>query len=298
LNKLLARTDNLTTRSWKNKEIDSMKKLLFAAIALVALAGGPEKAHAQFGLSVVYDPTNFHNAVLRYYQLIAQLNQMRMTYAQIVNQYNLAVQMAQSMPNMATRYATTWAPWRYATAQDAYGNSSAWVNGVNTGGVPNVLDGYSRATNSLLTYSPALLSTMPAPQRQRIESDAATIELGDGAAQNALETIGAIRANAASALNAINNIQNDSFSTNPNLNAEVSVLNKVNATNVLALQNAQDTNKLLMAMLEQQTIIAKQARDSSANITNSDIDRRLNSVGLHQQLTAGVGQTLNTYRLP
>lgn len=275
-----------------------MKKLLFLTIAAFSLVGGPTKAHAQFGLSVVYDPTNFHNAVLRYYQLIAQLNQMRMTYAQIVNQYNLAVEMAQSLPNMASRYATTWAPWRYATAQDTYGNSRTWISGANTGAVPNVLDGYLKATNSLLTYSPALLSGMPPSQRQRIESDAATIELSDGAAQNALETIGAIRANAASALNAISNIQNDSFSNNPNLNAEVSVLNKVNATNVLALQNAQDTNKLLLAILEQQTILAKQARDSATNVTNSDIDRRLNSVGLNQQLTGGVGQTLSSYRLP
>jgi hypothetical protein len=275
-----------------------MKKLLFLTIAACSLVGGPTKAHAQFGLSVVYDPTNFHNAVLRYYQLIAQLNQMRMTYAQIVNQYNLAVEMAQSLPNMASRYATTWAPWRYAAAQDTYGNSGAWISGANTGAVPNVLDGYLKATNSLLTYSPALLSGMPPSQRKRIESDAASIELSDGAAQNALETIGAIRANAASALNAISNIQNDSFSNNPNLNAEVSVLNKVNATNVLALQNAQDTNKLLLAILEQQTILAKQARDSATNVTNSDIDRRLNSVGLNQQLTGGVGQTLSSYRLP
>ena len=275
-----------------------MKRLLCAAIIAVALVGGPAKANAQFGLSVVYDPTNFHNAVLRYYQLIAQLNQMRMTYTQIVNQYNLAVQMAHSLPNMASRYATTWAPWRYAGAQDAYGNSGAWINGANTGVVPNVLDGYARATNPLLAYSPTLLSAMPESQRQRIQSDGATIELSDGASQNALETIGAIRANAASQLNAINNIQNDSFSSSPDLNAEVSVLNKVNATNVLALQNAQDSNKLLMAILEQQTILAKQARDSAVAIANSDLDRRLNSVGLHQQLTSGVGQTLNAYRLP
>ena len=72
------------------------------------------------------------------------------------------------------------------------------------------------------------------------------------------------------------------------------MLNKVNATNVLALQNAQDSNKLLMAILEQQTILAKQARDSAVAIANSDLDRRLNSVGLHQQLTSGVGQTLNS----
>jgi hypothetical protein len=72
----------------------------------------------------------------------------------------------------------------------------------------------------------------------------------------------------------------------------------VNATNVLALENAQDTNKLLVALLEQQTILAKQTRDSAANITNADIGRRLNSVQFGQQLAGGIGQALNHYRLP
>ena len=83
-----------------------------------------------------------------------------------------------------------------------------------------------------------------------------------------------------------------------NLNTEVGVLNKVNATNVLSLQNAQDTNKLLVAILEQQTILSKQLRDSATNITNADINRRQNLTGLNQQISAGVGQTLNSYRLP
>jgi len=135
------------------------------------------------------------------------------------------------------------------------------------------------------------------PQVRR-RADAATIQLADGAAENAMEMIGTIRANALNTTDTINNIQNDSLSNDPNLNSEVSVLNKLNATNVLVLQNAQDTNKLLVALLEQQTILAKQARDSSANTTNADISRRLNSAGFGQQLAGGIGQTLNTYRLP
>jgi hypothetical protein len=40
---------------------------------------------------IVYDPTNYANAVLRYNQLEQRLNQVRQTYTQIVQQYNLAV---------------------------------------------------------------------------------------------------------------------------------------------------------------------------------------------------------------
>jgi len=53
-----------------------------------------------------------------------------------------------------------------------------------------------------------------------------------------------------------------------------------------------------VALLEQQTILAKQARDSATNIANADISRRLNSTGFGQQLAAGIGQNLNSYRLP
>ena len=275
-----------------------MKRLFPMVLIGFALALAPSRASAQFGFGIVYDPTNYANALLRYSQLVQQLNQLRATYGQILNQYNLALQMSRNIPNMASRYAATWAPWRYANAQDVYGNTTTWINGVNSGLLPTVLSGYQKATNTFQTYTPALLSSMPPSEVQRLQSDAATIELVDGAAQSAMQTVGAIRANAFSATNAISKVQNDSFSNNPNLNTEVSVLNKVNATNVLALQNAQDTNKLLVALLEQQTILSKQARDAATNIANSDINRRLNSAGLSQQLAGGIGQTLNTYRLP
>lgn len=274
-----------------------MKKLLPMSLIALALSLAPN-AHAQFGFSVVYDPTNYTNAVLRYAQLVQQLNQLRATYGQILNQYNLALQMSRNIPNMATRYATTWAPWRYANAQDVYGNTTPWINGVNSGVFPTVVGGYQKATNTFMPYTPGLLASMSPNEVQRVQSDAATVELVDGAAQSAMQMIGTIRANALSTTNTISNIQNDSLSNSPSLNSEVSVLNKVNATNVLALENAQDTNKLLVALLEQHTILAKQARDAATNITNADISRRLNSTSFGQQLAGGIGQTLNNYQLP
>src|SRR6185437_13420511 len=122
-------------------------KNIFATALLLAVMATPRFAHAQFGFGIVYDPTNYANAVLRYTQLVQQLNQLRSTYAQILNQYNLAVQMSKSMPNMSSRYSATWSPWRYASSQDAYGNAGPWIDGVNSGSVPTVLSGYQRATS-------------------------------------------------------------------------------------------------------------------------------------------------------
>ena len=76
------------------------------------------------------------------------------------------------------------------------------------------------------------------------------------------------------------------------------MLNKVNATNVLTLENAQDTNKLLVALLEQQTILAKQARDRPPILPTPISVAVKTAFSFGQQLTSGIGQTLNHYRLP
>jgi len=51
-------------------------------------------ASAQLGSGIVYDPTNYHNALLRYYQLQQHLLQLQKSYAKITSQLNLAMQMA------------------------------------------------------------------------------------------------------------------------------------------------------------------------------------------------------------
>jgi hypothetical protein len=275
-----------------------MKKALIMALAAIALASAPRVTSAQLFGGIVYDPTNFHNAVLRYYQLRMQLAQLQATYSETVNSYNLAVTMARNIRNMPQRYLASWSPWRYASAPDVYGNTTPWTSAANSGALSAVLNGYRRATIALQTYNPSTLSTMPQAIQQELQSRYATVELRDGANENALETMGAIRANAVAATNAISNIQNDSLSNNPALNTEVSVLNKVNATGVLNLETAQDTNKLLVSLLEQQTIRAKQLRDAQAQAINQDIYGRANAVSLNQQLTGGIESALAHFRIP
>src|SRR5215471_18851208 len=102
--------------------------LVFLLLAVLLVA----TASAQFG-GIVYDPTNYHNAVLRYYQLQQQLVQLRNSYAQLVSQYRLALQMAKNLQNMPTRYRGQFSQWRNTVAENTYGNTSTWVAGINTG---------------------------------------------------------------------------------------------------------------------------------------------------------------------
>ena len=49
-----------------------MKRKALVFMLVTALSVGT--ASAQFGSGIVYDPTNYHNALLRYYQLQQQLS--------------------------------------------------------------------------------------------------------------------------------------------------------------------------------------------------------------------------------
>ena len=117
-----------------------MKKLFVFVALLVFLT--PRMGRAQLFGGIVYDPTNFHNAVLRYYQLQLQLAELRSTYAQIVNQYHLALEMARSIENMPARYRAQFSSWHNLTVPDAYQNTTGWVEGANTGNLSMVESGY------------------------------------------------------------------------------------------------------------------------------------------------------------
>src|SRR5579862_7023885 len=269
-----------------------MKKKLLVVLLVTGLSVGT--ATAQFG-GVVYDPTNYHNALLRYYQLQQQLIQLKNSYTQLVAQYNLAVEMAKSLQNMPARYRAQFSQWRNAGAQDTYGNTTGWITGINTG---NVNAGYQQATTPLLQYELDTLSGMTPDELARVKSQYASVELTDGANTTAMATIGSIRGNAQDVQTQIANLEQDSLSADPNLNTEISVLNKINAAGVLTLRTLQDSNKLLASLLEQQTIIAKQQREATTNAINTDISRRANLAGNMAQVNGTLTQSLQNFRMP
>jgi hypothetical protein len=272
------------------------KKILICLLVLGLSVG---TASAQFGFGgIVYDPTNYTNAVLRYHQLLQQLIQLKQTYQQILNQYNLALQMSQNLQNMPARYRAQFSQWRNGIAVDTYSNTNGWVNGANSGLLPTVMSGYQQATTRLGTYDPNALSGMTADELSRVKSQYASVELADGANTTALATIGSIRGNAQTLETRINNLEQDSLSGDSSLNSEVQVLNKINAANVLTLRSIQDSNKLLASLLEQQTIIAKQQREMTANAINADISRRASLVGNMNQVTGTLTDSLQNFRMP
>jgi len=165
-------------------------------IFLLALGLGVGTATAQLGSGIVFDPTNYQNALLRYYQLQQHLLELQKSYAKITGQLNLALQMAQFVKNMPARYRALFSQWRNVTSLNTFGNTVSWINGINTGVVPSINTGYLKATTPLAQYDPYELSGMDPVELGRVQSQYASIELSDGANMNAMATIGAIRGSA------------------------------------------------------------------------------------------------------
>jgi hypothetical protein len=273
-----------------------MKKKIPTIILILILCVGT--ASAQLGSGIVYDPTNYQNALLRYQQLQQHLLQLQKSYAQITNQLNLAMQMAQYIKNMPGRYRALFSQWRNVTSLNTFGNTGAWISGINSGLLPNINTGYQKSTTLLLPYNTNHLSGMDPSELERVQSQYASVQLVDGANVNAMATIGSIRGSAQNIQTQIGNLEQDSFSSDSGLNSEVSVLNKINAAGVMTLRTLQDSNKLLASLLEQQTILAKQQRESTTNSINSDIQRQASLAANMAQLTGTIANSLQTFRMP
>jgi hypothetical protein len=270
-----------------------VRKKIWIALLAVGLSAGA--ASAQFGSGIVYDPTNYHNALLRYYQLQKHLIQLQQTYSKVLAHYNLAMRMARNIQNMPTRYRALFSQWRNGSAPNTFGNTGGWISGVNSGTVGG---GYQLATTQLFPYSPDHLSGMDTDELTRVRSQYASVQLQDGANLTAMATLGSIRGNALALETQMGHLENDSFSADPDLNSEVSVLNKINAANVLTLRSIQDSNKLLASLLEQQVVASKQQRETTTNAIDTDITRHATQAGNLNEFTGTLTNSVQNFRMP
>src|SRR5438874_11098269 len=101
-----------------------MKQKIALISILIAFTISP--ASAQFGSGIVFDPTNYKNAVLRFLQLQQQLQQLQQTYNLYMQQYQFLRGQAQQLQNMVARYRADFAQWSNLTAGNTLRNTSWW----------------------------------------------------------------------------------------------------------------------------------------------------------------------------
>jgi hypothetical protein len=254
-------------------------------------------AFAIFGIGdIVFDPTNYLELVQQLLQMEQQYAQLVQTYQVIQNQYNQMLYMAQRVPvNMVARYRALATPWHTSSATNTYDTTGGWIAGINSGA--SVGAGYASAVQTLQTYGGAL-SNIPADQVSRIKTSYATVELTDGANLHGMETVGRLRANAPAVETAIQGLEDDSLSSNPAMNTEIAVLNKINAANLISVRTGQDANKILVTLAEQQIIDAKRKRDAEAQAINNHIRFMSDGRDAMASQSANASAAMLAWRIP
>ena len=144
-----------------------MKPKLAVKLIAATLAGSMLAAPALAILGIgdiVYDPTNYAQAVQSYLQLEQQYVQLVQTYEMVRSQYNQMLWMAQQVPiNMAAEYRAAATPWLNSTATNTYGTTGGWIAGINSG--MGVSPGYAQATQTLGLTEPRSATFRPISSR-------------------------------------------------------------------------------------------------------------------------------------
>ena len=273
-----------------------MSKQRVITILLLFIAA-TSAAFAVLGVGdVVYDPAAVANLVRQFHQMEQEYIQLVATYQTVRNQYSQMIFMAKMVPaELRGRYRTLATPWRNSAATDTYGTTASWTAAINSG--LGVSDGYQQATQKLNAYG-AGFSNIPAEQLDRVKVNYATVELADGANQGTIDLLGRLHANAPQVAIAIQNLETDTLSSDPNLNSEIAVLNKINAASLVGLRNGQDTNQLLVAIAEQEVIDSKRKRDAEAVAINEHIRFVGEEQGILRAQTGDPSARMLAYRTP
>jgi hypothetical protein len=262
------------------------KRIVIATIALLLIA---LPLHAVFGVGdVVFDPTSYAEAVLMVEQLVK-------SYEQLQAQFNLQSFLSQALPvAMGARYRTPGTSLQQMSVPyDRFGNLAGWTQQLNQAGA--AANAYNGATVPLQAYG-ANVSQLPAEEQQKLASQYASLEFADGANISTIQAIGQLRANATVADQAITSLETDSFSSDPSMNTEIGVLNKISAAMIAQIRSSRDSNALLLQTLEQQLADSKRRRDAEVGEINAQIVRMEQGAAAKARYTSTVTSTLKSFR--
>lgn len=181
------------------------------------------------------------------------------------------------------------------TPINTYGTTGTWTNAINSG--IGAASGYRQAVEGLASYGQAF-GRIPADQVGRAVTNYATVELADAANIHSIEVLGLERSRAETAQNAIRALESASLSTADEMNTEIAVLNKINASDMMALRTGTETNQLLVSLLEQAVTESKARRDAVARAINVDVAFRLNALDAGMAGVRGTTQTITSFIMP
>jgi hypothetical protein len=267
-----------------------MKRLAITLMLVIGLAG------VTWAQLVVYDPANYANALLRYAELQQQYTQLVTTYQQIRTQYLLLNRQAQLLPwDMNVRYRSMATPWLPFSAADAYGTTAGWILTANNG--HEAATGYALATRPLLSYGGAM-SGLSVDEQARVQGRYDRVQLSDASITHGLEALGFLRGHQPSVEATVESLEDDTYSSDADLNTQIAVLNKIDATVVTSARLAKDANNVLVSLLEQQLLEHTERREAAVQGINAHIAFVTEAGPLLARTTAQTTDALTTFRIP
>lgn len=263
--------------------------IVISCLTVVAITA---KAIPLFGGLPVYDGASHVESILHTSKLVAQIKQMVETYEKIKQQYDHMERQAKYMRTLE-RYRTPMTVWRGMSTTDTYGKTGAWIGAVNQGVGSSIA--WRNATSPVEPFS---ASAFPPSQQSRRQLDYATLELQDGAAVSAIDTIGRVRMSGPRTDAVLDMLESDSLSVDPNLHTEAAQLNKANAISVVQAKALIDQNKLLVANAEIALLEMRQRREAAARSIEDDKALRKDGRAWLDAQWAGASSKMRNFRLP
>jgi hypothetical protein len=217
-----------------------------AGCALLAVT-----AQAQW---VVYDPSNYAEAVVQYEQL--------------VQQYQFLLAQARRVPvDIASRYRGYAIDW---TRHDGVGvlYAAPLMTALNQG---DAVGAAYRAVSDPLDVPGDIAGRMSPELQRRLRDTYATLEWADSANRLAIDQTGIGRAQGPLVRQSIDHVEVDSANGGDDFHSQTALLEKITAASAIQLREGQQTNQFLLSTLEQQLVDAKRKRDADARLMNATI---------------------------
>lgn len=205
---------------------------------------------------IVYDPTNYINAVLRYYQLIQQ--------------YKLMFDEAKRIAGM-TRYRRDYIGMLKFRATDESGKTARLAYALNNRLPAEEVDAIFREATLQLERLNRVLVTADDPLRYAY----ATGELLDGSTREGIRTMGQLRSLQQDIERSVKSLEVDALSGGGDLQSQTAIMQKTSAASLIIARELQSTNQLLVQLYEQQMLSNRAYRDGQALTVNGEIKRRL-----------------------
>jgi hypothetical protein len=238
-------------------------------------------AHAVSAQFVVYDPTNYAQALAR--------------FAQLLTQYRFWVAQARRLPvDLASRYRLDPVRWRPHDA-GPYPYARSILSALNAGDPAGTL--YDAGTDQLEALD-ALLAAVPPDLRRRLETIYGSIELADSVAKMAINQVGTTRTNGRLALTTIQNMEDDAVSGSDDFHTQTALLNKINGATVLALRLEETASQLQLNILEQLLVQNKRSRDAEAQIMDAHLFQWQYGPAYGRDLFSRTASGLDSWRQP